>query len=95
VAYHPLSDTPDKQMRQAGAAVGAHHNQIDRAFLGNAADCGSGIPPHHEGLHGHWLGCGQHLQPLLCLGADLVLQVCSHGQRGVAKGKIGAAEDME
>ena len=95
MAYHPLGNTPDEQMRQAGAAVGAHHNQIDRAFLGNATDRGRGIPSHHEGLHGYWLGCGQHLQPLLSLGADLVLQLCSHGQRGVAKGKIGATEDME
>jgi hypothetical protein len=95
VAYHSLGDTPDEQMRQAGAAVGAHHNQIDLAFLGNATDRGSGMPPHHEGLHEHGLGCGQHLQTLLCLGADLVLQLCSHGQRDVAKGKMGAAEDME
>ena len=95
VAYHPLGDTPDEQVRQADAAVGAHHNQIDRAFLGNATDRGSGMPPHHERFHGHCLGCGQHLQPLLCLGADLALQLCSHGQRGIAKGKSGAAEDME
>src|SRR5262245_22171962 len=95
VAYHPLGDTPDEQMRQTGAAVGAHHNQIYHAFFGNATDRGRGIPPHHEGLHGHCPGCGQHLQPLLCLGADLVLQLCSHRQRGVAKGKSGAAEDME
>ena len=95
MAYHPLGNTPDEEMRQASAAMGTHHNQIDRAFLGNATDRGSGIPPHHESLHGYWLGCGQHLQPLLCLGADRVLQVCSHGQRGIAKGKSGAAEDME